>query len=200
VTIPFVRSRGRAVVLLAALGALSLAAAAPTWLSTTVSTALEPEVAITVAGTTAAPAVSAAALVVVAAGLVLAIAGPVTRWVALVVAALSGVLVTVSAAAVIAEPVPAATAGAADAAGVTDLTSPVVVAPWPWVVVALGVLTVLVAVLAAVAARSWTATSSRHERTTTRRPASQAPADPPGADSHQDWDALSQGTDPSADR
>jgi len=201
VNVPLVRTRSRAVWLLAALGGLSLAAAVPTWVSTTVATALEPQVAVAVAGTAAAPAVGAAALVVVAGGLVLAIAGRVTRWVALVFAAIGGGVVAASAVAVAVDPVPAATSGAADAAGVTDLTSPVVVAPWPWVVVALGALTVAVAALAIAASRSWTATSSRHERTTVPRPGTSEARDQPAVpDSHDDWDALSRGTDPSADR
>jgi uncharacterized membrane protein (TIGR02234 family) len=121
--------------------------------------------------------------------------------VALVVAALAGVLVAVSAAAVIADPEPAATAGAADAAGVTDLTSPVLVTAWPWVVVVLGALTAAVALLAAAGARSWGATSGRHERTTTPTPPTPPAGDEPAApDSHDDWDALSRGTDPSVDR
>jgi uncharacterized membrane protein (TIGR02234 family) len=196
VSLPALRSRGRAVGTLVALGAAALGATVPVWVRTTVSTALEPDVAVEVAGTTAAPAVSAAALVVVAAGLVLAIAGRIARWLALAVAALAGALVAASAVAVLADPVPTATAGAADAAGVTDLTSPVALTPWPWLAAAVGVLVVVAAVLAALGAPAWAATSGRHERADVagEKPARTEP------DAHDDWDALSRGTDPSADQ
>ncbi|MFC7877044.1 hypothetical protein ACFUVW_04490, partial [Isoptericola sp. NPDC057391] len=59
------RARSRAVWSVVAVGGLTLATASPTWVSTTVSTALEPTVDVAVTGTTAAPAVGAAALVVV---------------------------------------------------------------------------------------------------------------------------------------
>lgn len=188
------RSRSRAVWALVALGGAALGTAVPTWVRTSVSTALEPEVTVEVAGTAAAPAVGAAALVVVAAGIVLAIAGRVVRWLALVVAALAGALVTGFAAAVLAEPVRAATAGAADAAGITELTSPAALTPWPWLAAAVGLLVVAAAALAAGGARAWGATTGRHERTA---PPARPSSEP---DAHDDWDALSRGTDPSADR
>lgn len=193
---PAIRSRSRAVWALVALGGAALGAAVPTWVRTTVATALEPQVDVAVAGTTAAPAVGAGALVVVAAGLVLAIAGRVARWLALAAAALAGLLVAGSAAAVLLDPLPAATAGAADAAGVTDLTTPVVLTPWPWLAVAVGVLVAGAAALAAAGAAAWGATSGRHERAGAAGQA-RPPAEP---DAHDDWDALSRGTDPSADR
>jgi len=210
------RARSRAVWSVVAVGGLTLATASPTWVSTTVSTALAPTVDVAVQGTTAAPAVAAAALVVVAGGVALAIAGRVARWVALVVVALAGALATASAVAVLLDPVPAATSGASETAGVTDLTSPVAVAVWPWLTVALGALAVVVALLAAVGSPAWGATSGRHERASADPSSDDADArggpdgaDPaPGADPddagqhdpHDAWDALSRGTDPSADR
>ncbi|MFE6970073.1 Trp biosynthesis-associated membrane protein [Isoptericola sp. NPDC057653] len=210
------RARSRAVWSVVAVGGLTLATASPTWVSTTVSTALEPTVDVAVPGTTAAPAVAAAALVVVAGGVALAIAGRVARWVALVVVALAGALAAASALAVLLDPVPAATSGASDTAGVTDLTSPVAVAVWPWLTVVLGVLAVAVAVLAAAGSPGWGTTSGRHERASADlstgdeaspapaggdRPAAAAQADDAGQhDPHDAWDALSRGTDPSADR
>ncbi|MEU2200257.1 Trp biosynthesis-associated membrane protein [Isoptericola sp. NPDC019482] len=206
------RARSRAVWAVVAVGGLTLATASPTWVSTTVSTALQPTVDVAVTGTTAAPAVGAAALVVVAGGVALAIAGRVARWVALVVVALAGVLAAASAAAVLLDPLPAATSGASATAGVTDLTSPVSVAVWPWLTVVLGVVAVLVAALAAAGAPAWGATSGRHERADgepaagethpgTGATSSGDDPDAPGQhDPHDAWDALSRGTDPSADR
>ncbi|MFB7797886.1 Trp biosynthesis-associated membrane protein [Isoptericola sp. NPDC056134] len=206
------RARSRAVWSVVAVGGLTLATASPTWVSTTVSTALEPTVDVAVTGTTAAPAVGAAALVVVAGGVALAIAGRVARWVALVVVALAGALATASAAAVLLDPLPAATSGASATAGVTDLTSPVAVAVWPWLTAVLGVAAVLVAALAAAGAPAWGATSGRHERAdaepgadgtdprTGPAPSGDDPDGPGQHDPHDAWDALSRGTDPSADR
>lgn len=206
------RARSRAVWSVVAVGGLTLATASPTWVSTTVSTALQPTVDVAVTGTTAAPAVGAAALVVVAAGAALAIAGRVARWVALVVVALAGALAAASAVAVLLDPLPAATSGASATAGVTDLTSPVTVAVWPWLTVVLGAAAVLVAALAAAGAPAWGATSGRHERADAATddratgapegaPSSPEASDAPGQhDPHDAWDALSRGTDPSADR
>lgn len=221
------RARTRAVWSVVLLGGLLLATAAPTWVSTTVSTALTARVPVEVAGTSASPAVGAAALVVVAAGVALAIAGRVARWVALVVVALAGALAAASALGLLLDPVPAATSGASAAEGVTDLTSPVAVSVWPWATAVLGALVVVAAVLVAVGGPGWATTSGRHERVmpATRQQAAAADhgsehtdegavsAEPPGDggverrdedtaqhDPHDAWDALTRGTDPSEDR
>ncbi|WP_159794668.1 Trp biosynthesis-associated membrane protein [Puerhibacterium puerhi] len=203
------------------LGGAALATAAPVWVRSQVATALDPHVAVTVTGTDAAPAIGAGALVLVAAGLALALGGRVARWVVLVVAAGAGVLVTASALTVATDPRPAAVAGASETAGVTDLTAPVSLAVWPWLTAAVGVLAVVVALLAAVASRGWSATSGRHERAgaTAGAPAGAAagsaptgadaaepaaadgePGDEGDVDAHDAWDALTRGTDPTADR
>ncbi|MBD5787311.1 Trp biosynthesis-associated membrane protein [Cellulosimicrobium terreum] len=195
------------------LGGATLAASAPTWLTTTGSTPTEPVVDVAVSGTTAAPAVGAAALVVVAAALALGLVGRVARWLVLVVAAASGAVTVASALGVALDPVPAARSAVAEATSVTEPTSPVDVTAAPWVAVVLGVLTVVAVVWIAVGARSWTTASTRHERV----PASGAQADasphadatpgPPSAPGtarpaepdptdHDTWDALTRGEDP----
>ncbi|WP_049788281.1 Trp biosynthesis-associated membrane protein [Isoptericola variabilis] len=142
-----------------------------------------------------------------AAGLVLAIAGRVARWLALGVTALAGVLVTASAAAVLADPVPATTTGTTDATGVTDLASPVALTPWPWLAAAVGVLVVVRR--GARRARRPHVGSDRGAGTSVSSTGTDAPDAGPAAgdgaggdapDAHDDWDALSRGTDPSADR
>ncbi|QJW36662.1 Trp biosynthesis-associated membrane protein [Cellulosimicrobium protaetiae] len=218
-------SRRTAILSLLLLGGATLAAAVPTWLSTTGATALDPEVEVAVAGTSAAPGVSAAALVLVAAALALGLVGRVGRWVVLAVAAVSGVVATVSALGVALDPEPSARSAVADATGVTELTAPVELTAAPWLAAALGVLTVLVAVWVAVGSRSWAEASTRHERapgptsggSSTRpvpapepsggaAPGAATPgtdrADPAGGTSpdeisdHDAWDALSRGEDP----
>ncbi|MFI2364869.1 Trp biosynthesis-associated membrane protein [Promicromonospora sp. NPDC019610] len=217
-------TRTRTVLALLVLGALTFGTGSPTWITTTVATALQPEVAVAASGTSAAPGVGAGALVLLAAGIACALTGRVARYVALVVAAAAGVLVVGSTLVVVQDPTPAATAAASASSGVTELTSPVVLTAWPWAAVATGVLAVAVAVWGAVAARGWTATSGRHERagqapgagtatsteatsteaTSTAGPATPAtapgtapePPDDDEIDPHDAWDALSRGDDP----
>jgi hypothetical protein len=208
-------SRRTAIWVLLLLGGSTLATAVPTWLSTTGATALDPQVEVTVAGTSAAPGVSASALVLVAAALALGLVGRVGRWVVLAVAAASGVVATVSALGVALDPEPSARSAVADATGVTELTAPVDLTVAPWFAAALGVLTVLAVVWVAVGSRSWAGASTRHERATggTAPAASAAagttvpegPSDPSGATEpaspddltdHDAWDALSRGEDP----
>jgi hypothetical protein len=207
-------TRTRTVLALLVLGALTFGTGSPTWVTTTVATALEPEVAVAAAGTSAAPGVGAGALVLLAAGIACALTGRVARYVALLVAAAAGVLVVVSTLVVVGDPLPAATAAASATSGVTELTSPVTLTAWPWAAVATGVLAVVVAVWGAVAARGWTATSGRHERADAAASGSAtADAPAPGAtrtsaadgtavgpddeiDPHDAWDALSRGDDP----
>ncbi|MFV2142816.1 Trp biosynthesis-associated membrane protein [Isoptericola sp. G70] len=194
-----IRSRSRAVVVLLALGGAAFAVSAPVWLRTTVATALEPEVVVEVAGTTAAPAVSAAAFVVLAGALASTLAGRVARWVALAAVGLAGVTVVVGAAAVLRDVRAPAVSAAADAAGVTTLTSPVEVTPWPWSALVVGGAVVVAAALAALGTSSWSGGGSRHERPPAGRGVAAGPVDG-GPDAQADWDALSRGTDPSADR
>lgn len=206
-------TRARTVLALLVLGALTFGTGSPTWMTTTVATALEPEVAVAASGTSAAPGVGAGALVLLAAGIACALTGRVARYVALGVAAAAGVLVVAGTLAVVADPTPAATAAASAASGVTDLTSPVTLTPWPWAAVATGVLAVVVAVWGAVAARGWTATSGRHERAgaapgpgaagpegrTTATAATAGAGDEDEDDEidpHDAWDSLSRGDDP----
>lgn len=209
-------TRTRTVLALLVLGGLTFGTGSPTWVTTTVATALEPEVAVAAAGTSAAPGVGAGALVLLAAGIACALTGRVARYLALVVAAAAGVLVVASTLVVIGDPTPAATAAASASSGVTDLTSPVTLTAWPWAAVATGGLAVVVAVWGAVSARGWAATSGRHERadaagassgaasggaaapggesTTTSPDAGTGPDDE--IDPHDAWDALSRGDDP----
>ncbi|ACZ30527.1 hypothetical protein Xcel_1497 [Xylanimonas cellulosilytica DSM 15894] len=185
-------TRGRAAVLLIALGALVLATAGPAWVRAQTATALDPAVDVAVTGGAAAPAVNAAGFVILAAGLALALVGRRARWVVLAVAAAAGVLVAASAVGVALRPDDVAAAGAGAAAGVTDLTTAAQVTAWPWLSAAVGVLVVAAAVVAGMQSHRWAATSSRHER-------DPQPAAPGGTvDSHDAWDALTRGADPTA--
>lgn len=185
-------TRARSALLLVALGVLVLAAAGPVWVRAQTATALDPAVPVAVTGGAAAPAVNAAGFVVVATGLALALVGRRARWVVLGVAAAAGVLVAVSAVGVTARPDDLAAGGAAETAGVTDLTAAATVTAWPWLAAVVGVLLVVAAAAIGMAARRWAAVSSRHERT----PLTPAPG--AAVDSHDAWDALTRGADPTA--
>lgn len=176
-------TRARAVVLVVAVGVLTLATAGPVWVRAETATALDPSVAVAVTGGDAAPAVNAAGLVLLAAGLALALGGRLARRVVLAVVVAAGVLIAATAVGVALDPAGVAAAGAGEVAGVTDLTSAATVTAWPWVSAAVGVLAVAAALVVAVVSKGWTTTSARHERTTGETP--------------DDWDALSHGADPS---
>lgn len=191
-------TRTRTVLALLVLGALTFGTGSPTWITTTVATALEPEVAVAASGTSAAPGVGAGALVLLAAGIACALTGRVARYVALVVAAAAGVLVVASTLVVVGDPTPAATNAASATSGVTELTSPVVLTAWPWAAVATGVLAVVVAVWAGIAARGWAATSARHERAGQGAVASAAGTAGVGAAGEPDAEAPAASTAPGA--
>lgn len=161
------RTPRRTVVLsLLLLGGLSVLSATPTWLSTTASTALDPSVAVSVSGTTAAPGVSAAALVVVAAALSLGLVGRVARWVSLAVVALGGAVIGGSALSFVLSPDAAARSGVADATGVATTPAQIDLSPAPYVTVLLGAAVLLVAVWAAFARVDWAQRSRRYDTRT----------------------------------
>ncbi|MFC8921751.1 Trp biosynthesis-associated membrane protein [Cellulosimicrobium sp. NPDC057127] len=200
-------TRRTAVWVLLLLGGATLAAAAPTWSTTTGASALDPVVDVAVTGTAAAPGVGAAALVLVASALALGLVGRVGRWVVLAVAALSGVVTTASALAVALDPEPSARSAVAEATGVTELTAPVALTAAPWIAAVLGVVTVLAVVWVAAGTRAWGRASSRHERDAgapsdaagTAGATGASGADVPARtdlDDHDAWDALSRGEDP----
>lgn len=178
------RSVGLVLVLAAALGALT----ATTWVVATVRTVLEPALVVTVAGGDAAPAVGAAALVVGAAGLALALAGRAGRVLAAGVVVVVGVLTSLAAASVLADPQAVAIAAAPVVAGGAENvdSARATVATWSGVVV--GGLTAGVGVWVALSARTWAATSRRHE----------PKASGPAPDDRGLWDSMSRGEDPTA--
>lgn len=155
--------RRRAVLALLVLGGASVAAAAPTWLTTYASTVLDPRVEVTVTGTSAAPGVSAAALVVVAAGLALGLVGRVARWFSLLVVLLGGLVVAVSALTVVLSPEAAARSGVAEATGIDGATGDVTVSVAAYLAVLCGLGIVAVAVRTAVAPIDWGSRSTRYD-------------------------------------
>jgi uncharacterized membrane protein (TIGR02234 family) len=150
------------------------------------------EVAGSVAGAALAP-IALASLALVAA---LAIAGRFFRVMLGVLLAMLGVCVVVVSAFAIAHPVVAATAaitkstGVAGAASVDKLVTATSMTGWPIVAIVLGVLISLLGLGVAPTARSWPESGRKYTRSRL------VSADGERLDPVQEWDALSEGDDP----
>lgn len=189
------RGRGSAAGVLLLLAAATGLVSLPTWLSTTVGTALRGDVTVSVSGATAAPELVAVALVLLAATAAVALVGRAGRWVVAGVVAAGGVLVAVTAAGVLADPRAALTPVVAERTGV-GTAGAVTVTAWPWVAVAVGVVTALAAAWFVRASRAWTSPSRRHDRQAAGGTAALGGARAEAADERATWDALSRGDDP----
>lgn len=173
------RGRGRWVLVVLVLGLLTAVLGVPTWVVASGVATGEP---VAVAGTVAAPQVLAVALVVLAAGAALALVGRGGRWAVVLVLAAGGGLVAATAAGVVLDPAAAAADAVAESTGLTGIVGVPRTTAWPWLTGAAGVALVLCAVALARSGRSWPDSTRRHERV---------------PDVRSDWDALSQGLDPS---
>ncbi len=148
-------------------------------------------VAGSVAGSALAP-IALASLALVAA---LAIAGPFFRVVLGVLLALLGVCVVVVSAFAIANPVVAATSaitkasGVAGAASVAQLVTATSMTAWPIVAIVIGVLITLLGLFVTPTARRWPESGRKYTR-------SRLVGDSVELDPVQEWDALSEGDDP----
>lgn len=149
-------------------------------------------VAGSVAGSALAP-IALASLALVAA---LAIAGPFFRVVLGVLLALLGVCVVVVSAFAIAHPVVAATAaitkstGVAGDASVEKLVTATSMTAWPIVAIVFGVLIALLGLAIVPTSRSWPESGRKYTRSRL------VTDDAVGLDPVQEWDALSEGDDP----
>jgi uncharacterized membrane protein (TIGR02234 family) len=152
---------------------------------------------LAVGGDTAGAALLALALASLALLLALALAGTFFRVVLGVLDALLGVSVIVVAAWSLSDPVRASFPALVEATGISsidalrDAVAGVATTPWPAVGIIGGVLMVLTGLGIAVTARAWPQTGSRF----TRVRATTLDGDP-----IRDWDALSEGEDPTAPR
>lgn len=125
--------------------------------------------------------------------LALALAGAVFRVILGVLDALLGVCVVVVAAWSLSDPVRASQPALVAATGLSNEQplsyAAVVVTPWPVVGLIAGVLMVLTGIAVAVTARAWPTSGSRYTRSR---------LETPDGDAVHDWDALSEGDDPTA--
>ncbi|MEJ6489323.1 Trp biosynthesis-associated membrane protein [Leucobacter sp. USCH14] len=177
-------------------GALGLLSGSQTWISFMLDGTHSVE---TVAGHEVNAAVSPISIAVVAAALALTIAGPVFRRSLGVLVALLGAGLAALTISVIAAPLAAITGRITELTGISgDSTTALVVwnslAPWIWLCVVAGVLAVILGIVVAVFSGSWSSGGRKYDAT----PKSDANAAASGApDRISDWDALSDGDDPS---
>jgi hypothetical protein len=170
--------------------ALTLLAVTQSWWSVQLA-----DRSIEVIGTTASPALSALALSSFALAAALAIAGPVFRVVMGVLQLVIGATVVLASVVSITDPVAASASLVTDATGVAGsesvaaLVESVSLTGWPWLAVVAGVLSALVGVLLLATFRRWPTASRKYQAGRLEDPS--APRDSVG-----DWDALSDGADP----
>jgi uncharacterized membrane protein (TIGR02234 family) len=178
-------------VAIAILAALLFAAWSQTWFTLTVQ-----EKAFPVSGQVAGGALSALALASLALIAALAIAGRFFRVVLGILLALLGVAVVAVSAFALAHPVVAATSAITKATGVAGtqsvakLVTSVSITAWPVVAIVLGVLLTLLGLAIAPTARSWPESGRKYTRSRLTA------AEGASSDPVQEWDALSEGDDP----
>lgn len=154
-----------------------------------------------VGGDVAASALAPLALTVLAIVAALALAGPVLRTVFGALEVLVGACIVAVTAVTLGDPVQASASAITDVTGVAGadsvagLVAEVAASPWPTVAIVLGVLIALVGVLVAVTARRWPVSGRKYTRTRTETADG---ADRAASDAVAEWDALSDGDDPTA--
>ena len=185
------RLKAWSLIAIVVLAALVFTAWSQTWFTMTIEQKPFP-VAGSVAGSALAP-IALASLALVAA---LAIAGPFFRVVLSVLLTLLGVCVIVVSAFAIVNPVVSASAaitkvtGVAGTASVAKLVTATSMTAWPIVAIVLGVLVTLLGMAIVPTARSWPESGRKYSRS---RPVAAGAED---LDPVQEWDALSEGGDP----
>ncbi|PZQ91566.1 MAG: hypothetical protein DI534_00870 [Leifsonia xyli] len=149
-----------------------------------------------VRGDVAAAALAPLALAVLAIVAALALAGPVFRVVFGVLEALLGACIIAVTFVALGDPVVASASAVTEATGITGtesvaaLVRSVAVSGWPVVAIVAGALVAVVGVLVVVTAPRWPVSGRRYSRTR------MAPAASDALDPVAEWDALSEGDDP----
>jgi uncharacterized membrane protein (TIGR02234 family) len=196
ITVPESRARRLRLYTIVAIGLvaiLTLLTTTQTWWTLHLSTR-----ALPIAGTVAGPALTALALCTVVLAAALTLAGPVFRLILGLLQLLLASTIVFTTALSLAHPdqpsesaVQSAT-GVAGSASIDHLITSVALTPWGFVAVALGVVAFLLGLWLLFTFRFWPAPSRKYQAVRFQ------PADGP-RDTVVDWDALSEGTDPTAD-
>ncbi|CAM5318598.1 Trp biosynthesis-associated membrane protein [Leifsonia shinshuensis] len=148
---------------------LGLLSATQTWFTIQVRDVADHAGTVTVAGSAAAPALTALSLAGLALTAALAIAGPVFRIVLALLGILLGVSIVYSALAVLGDPLQAASAAITSATGVAGeaslrkLVQSTTTEFWPWIAVVGGVLVAVAGALAIVFLRAWPGPSRKYQ-------------------------------------
>ncbi|MDN4615448.1 Trp biosynthesis-associated membrane protein [Leifsonia sp. F6_8S_P_1B] len=148
---------------------LVLLAATQTWFSVALTDTAEHGATLTVAGSAAAPALTALALAGLALTAALAIAGPVFRIVLALLGVLLGGSILFSAGSALADPLRASSSAVTTATGVAGessvarLVHGVDTSLWPWAAILGGVLLILGSAAAVVLSRLWPGSSRKYE-------------------------------------
>lgn len=151
--------------------------------------------ALAVGADVAAPAVSALAVASLALVGAVAIANTVLRWVLGAVQLLLGLGVVLATSSTLGDTVGAAIPAVSSVTGISgessvrEIVTGVDVALWPWLAIAAGGILVLTGAWTLVTARSWPGSGTKYGGTET---AASAPT-------VSEWDALSEGADPTSD-
>ena len=185
------RLKAYSLVAIVILAALVFTTWSQTWFTMTVQ-----EKPFVVAGSVAGSALAPVALTALALVAALAIAGRFFRVVLAVLLALLGVCVVVVSAFAIAQPVVSATAAITKATGVAGrssvaaLVTAISMTAWPIVAIVIGVLVIVLGLAIAPTAGSWPESGRKYSRSKL------VPADEDERDPVREWDALSDGDDP----
>lgn len=148
---------------------LALLAATQTWFTIRLTDTAEHAATVSVAGSVAAPALTALALAGLALTAALAIAGPVFRVVLALLGLLLGVSVLISAITAVSDAVRASASaittatGVAGDASIRHLVHSVDTQFWPWLAVAAGVLIILASAAVVVFSRLWPGPSRKYQ-------------------------------------
>ncbi len=185
------RLKAYSLVAIVILAALVFTTWSQTWFTMTVQ-----QKPFVVAGSVAGSALAPIALATLALVAALAIAGRFFRAVLAVLLALLGVCVVVVSAFAIAQPVVSATAaitkatGVAGSASVAGLVTSISMTAWPIVAIVIGGLVMLLGLAIAPTAGSWPESGRKYSRSQL------LPVDGDERDPVREWDALSDGDDP----
>ncbi|MBL3687204.1 hypothetical protein D3248_09640 [Leucobacter zeae] len=188
------RAKPLSLLAIAIAGALGLIAGSQTWVSFMLDGTHDLEA---VTGHAVNAALSPVSIALVAAALALTIAGPVFRRILGGLVALLGAGLVALSASVVASPIAAVGARITELTGIAgDVAGDLVVwhsvAAWAWVSIAAGALAVLAGALVIVLGGRWAAGGRKYDASAQRAPAGA------GSDRISDWDALSEGGDPTS--
>lgn len=155
---------------------------------------------LSVTGDQAAPGLVALGLVALAAAVAVLTTGRRLRQVSSVLLTLAAVGALALTLTVVRDPAAALSAGSGPGSvGAAGASTPGSLTPWPWPALVAALLTTVLGALSVPAGRGWEGLSSRFERPGPDGDPAPAPDDAPVPPGRSDWDALSEGRDPTDD-